>query len=208
MSAQFQMNGSNLPRSMTYDDRRSYERRDESHETPCNTLCVNNLSRDTREEDLMVLFSQQRGYRNLCYRMSPDGPMCFVEFNDPNDAAKAIDDLYGHVLGNRVSGGIHLSFAKNSSGGRNSPVRRASTSSRRSSTSSRSRASTTSRGPSYHDAPRQQPQQPEMQGYRGSGPASRPEYDNHSEHDYEAHPQYADPSMYMNIRPRALGGDF
>jgi hypothetical protein len=40
--------------------------------------------------------------------------MCFVEFEDVNHAAKALNELYGHPLGGLVKGGgIRLSYSKN-----------------------------------------------------------------------------------------------
>lgn len=80
---------------------------------PCNTLYVGNLPLDTSEDELKQLFSKQRGYKRLCFRVKQNGPMCFVEFEDTSFATKALNELYGHMLHNSVKGGIRLSFSKN-----------------------------------------------------------------------------------------------
>ena len=80
---------------------------------PCNTLYVGNLPIDTAEDELKALFSQQRGYKRLCFRTKGNGPMCFVEFEDVGFATKALTELYGWPLSNSVKGGIRLSFSKN-----------------------------------------------------------------------------------------------
>lgn len=80
---------------------------------PCNTLYVGNLPLDTSEDELKAMFSKQRGFKRLCFRVKHNGPMCFVEFEDVSFATKALNDLYGFPLHNSVKGGIRLSFSKN-----------------------------------------------------------------------------------------------
>ncbi|KAG7449678.1 uncharacterized protein BT62DRAFT_1001968 [Guyanagaster necrorhizus] len=90
---------------------------------PINTLYVGNLPisppplgypPDALEESLRELFSSQPGYRRLSFKQKNTGPMCFVEFEDVNHAAKALNELYGHPLGGLVKGGgIRLSYSKN-----------------------------------------------------------------------------------------------
>ncbi|WPH03226.1 Hypothetical protein R9X50_00610300 [Acrodontium crateriforme] len=80
---------------------------------PCNTLYVGNLPMDTSEDELKTLFSKQRGYKRLAVRQKPQGPMCFVEFEDISYATQTLHTLYGHLLHNSVRGGIRLSFSKN-----------------------------------------------------------------------------------------------
>lgn len=94
---------------------------------PCNTLYVGNLPINTNDEELKSIFSKQRGFKRLCFRCKHNGPMCFVEFEDVNYAAVALDSLYGHPLRNSSKGGIRLSFSKNPLGerrtnGPNSPM--------------------------------------------------------------------------------------
>jgi len=89
---------------------------------PCNTLYVGNLPIDASEEELIALFSQQHGYKRLCFRTKQNGPMCFVEFEDVSFATKTLHDLYGHMLHNSVKGGIRLSFSKNPLGVRSRQV--------------------------------------------------------------------------------------
>lgn len=91
---------------------------------PCNTLYVGNLPPDTSEIELKEIFSQQPGYRRLCFRTKQNGPMCFVEFEDERFAGAALGELYGHVLSNSVKGGIRLSYSKNPLGVRSRPTRR------------------------------------------------------------------------------------
>lgn len=87
---------------------------------PCNTVYVGNLPLSTSEDELKVIFSQQRGYRRLCFRTKSNGPMCFVEFEDIGYATNAIHSLQGYMLSNSIKGGIRLSFSKNPLGVRSS----------------------------------------------------------------------------------------
>ncbi|GBF66149.1 cell wall integrity protein [Trichophyton mentagrophytes] len=86
---------------------------------PCNTLYVGNLPPDTSEDELKALFSRQRGYKRMIFRQKPNGPICFVEFEDVSFATKCLTELYGYELSNSVKGGIRLSFSKNPLGVRN-----------------------------------------------------------------------------------------
>lgn len=88
---------------------------------PCNTLYVGNLPLNADEEELRVLFSTCDGYRRLSYKNKPNGPMCFVEFDDIPCARKAMDALYGTLLSSSTKGGIRLSFSKNPLGVRSTP---------------------------------------------------------------------------------------
>ncbi|KAG0169237.1 hypothetical protein DFQ30_003837 [Apophysomyces sp. BC1015] len=80
---------------------------------PCNTLYVGNLPPNTNEEELKSLFSKCIGYKRLSFRIKPNGPICFVEFDDIGCAAQALQELYGNPLSNSTKGGIRLSFSKN-----------------------------------------------------------------------------------------------
>lgn len=80
---------------------------------PCNTLYVGNLPPATSEDELRSLFSTCEGYKRMCFRQKPQGPMCFVEFEDVVYATQAMSQHQGHVLSNSVKGGIRLSFSKN-----------------------------------------------------------------------------------------------
>ena len=87
---------------------------------PCNTLYVKNLPIDTSEDELKAIFSKQRGYKRLCFRIKQNGPMCFVEFENTTFATKALNDLYGYPLHNSTQrGGLRLSFSKYPLGVRN-----------------------------------------------------------------------------------------
>ncbi|KAI9105657.1 hypothetical protein DFS34DRAFT_574137 [Phlyctochytrium arcticum] len=80
---------------------------------PCNTLYVGNLPPDTSETELRHLFSLCPGYKRLCFRPRPAGPMCFVEFENVACATRALVQLYGNPLSNSTKGGIRLSYSKN-----------------------------------------------------------------------------------------------
>jgi RNA recognition motif-containing protein len=80
---------------------------------PCNTLYVGNLPLNTSEDELRQLFSVCKGYRRMCFRTKPQGPMCFVEFEDIPFASHALGELQGYHLSNSVKGGIRLSYSKN-----------------------------------------------------------------------------------------------
>ncbi|KAK6410080.1 hypothetical protein LTR95_018237, partial [Oleoguttula sp. CCFEE 5521] len=79
---------------------------------PCNTLEVCNISDRVSEDDLVNLFSQQPGYRRLCYRTKQNGPMCLIQFEDVVFAAKAVLALCGTTLGTSTGLPICLTFAK------------------------------------------------------------------------------------------------
>lgn len=80
---------------------------------PCNTLYVGNLPPATSEDELRFLFSPCEGYKRMCFRQKPQGPMCFIEFDDVVFATQAMSQHQGHELSNSVKGGIRLSFSKN-----------------------------------------------------------------------------------------------
>ncbi|KAI8341371.1 hypothetical protein BC941DRAFT_205882 [Chlamydoabsidia padenii] len=80
---------------------------------PCNTLYVGNLPSNTIEDELRQLFSKCTGYKRMYFRTKPQGPMCFVEFDDVMYATQTMTDLQGQSLSNSVKGGIRLSFSKN-----------------------------------------------------------------------------------------------
>ncbi|CAO3612425.1 unnamed protein product [Mucor hiemalis] len=80
---------------------------------PCNTLYVGNLPSSTNEDELRSLFANCGGYKRMCFRNKPQGPMCFVEFDDVVYATQAMTEHQGHALSNSIKGGIRLSFSKN-----------------------------------------------------------------------------------------------
>ncbi|PPQ68309.1 hypothetical protein CVT25_001397 [Psilocybe cyanescens] len=89
---------------------------------PINTLYVGNLptspvplgySNDYLEETLRALFSAYPGFRKLCFRQKANGPMCFIEFVDVQQATDALKALSGNTLGGIVKNGIRLSYSKN-----------------------------------------------------------------------------------------------
>lgn len=87
---------------------------------PCNTLYVGNLPLNADVNELHQLFQPCDGFRRLSYKTKPNGPMCFVEFEDVPCARKAMDALYGTLLSSSTKGGIRLSFSKNPLGVRSS----------------------------------------------------------------------------------------
>lgn len=80
---------------------------------PCNTLYVGNLPLNADEEELRELFAICEGYRRLSFKNKPNGPMCFIEFDDVACARKAMDSHYGTLLSSSTKGGIRLSYSKN-----------------------------------------------------------------------------------------------
>lgn len=91
---------------------------------PCNTLYVGNLPLNADDDELRLLFLQCEGFKRLSFKTKPNGPMCFVEFEDVGCAREAMDSLYGTLLSSSTKGGIRLSFSKNPLGVRNttSPI--------------------------------------------------------------------------------------
>ncbi|KAJ3127916.1 hypothetical protein HK098_005557 [Nowakowskiella sp. JEL0407] len=88
---------------------------------PCNTLYVGNLPPNTMEQELLNLFSKCLGFKRLLFRNRPNGPMCFVEFDDVHCATLALQEHSGIPLSNSTKGGIRLSFSKNPLGVRQNP---------------------------------------------------------------------------------------
>ncbi|CAO1635156.1 unnamed protein product [Parajaminaea phylloscopi] len=88
---------------------------------PGNTLFVGNLPGNISssasaalEEQLRQRFQNCNGYRQLSYRVKNNGPMCFVEFEDVQSAARALAEVNGESIGGTVkNGGLRLSFSKN-----------------------------------------------------------------------------------------------
>ncbi|KAF7891398.1 uncharacterized protein EAF02_001723 [Botrytis sinoallii] len=79
---------------------------------PCSTLFVGNLPRDTSEEELMAMFSKQKGFGRLYFTSGPNPLMCFVEFEDVSFATKCIQDFNGMSLQNSTKGNIRLRFSR------------------------------------------------------------------------------------------------
>ncbi|KAF7950116.1 hypothetical protein EAE96_007414 [Botrytis aclada] len=94
----------------------------EEQNPPCNTLVVENLPRDTSQDELMAIFSKRRGFERLCFRTKQNGPMCLVEFEDVSSATKCIQDLNRMSLQNSTQGEIRLSFSKNPLGVLSGPL--------------------------------------------------------------------------------------
>ncbi|PWN27335.1 hypothetical protein BDZ90DRAFT_206019, partial [Jaminaea rosea] len=88
---------------------------------PCGTLFVGNLpgsispsASASLEDQLRQRFVACQGYRQLSYRVKNNGPMCFVEFDDVQNAARALAEVNGDTMGGTVkNGGLRLSFSKN-----------------------------------------------------------------------------------------------
>lgn len=88
---------------------------------PGNTLFVGNLPGNispaasaTLEDQLRQRFAPCPGYRQLSYRIKNNGPMCFVEFDDVQHAARALAEVNGDTMNGAVkNGGLRLSFSKN-----------------------------------------------------------------------------------------------
>ncbi|KAI9209695.1 uncharacterized protein BJ171DRAFT_417980, partial [Polychytrium aggregatum] len=80
---------------------------------PCNTLYVGNLPMNASEDELRKIFSRCMGYKRMSFKLRPNGPMCFVEFEDVSYAALALQELNGQHLTSSMKGGIRLSFSKN-----------------------------------------------------------------------------------------------
>ena len=96
----------------------------QSENPPCNTLYVGNLPPSACEDELRMLFMGCLGFKRLSFRHKPNGPMCFVEFDDINYATAAMEQLYGTMLScsTVTKGGIRLSYSKNPLGVRSGVV--------------------------------------------------------------------------------------
>lgn len=116
------MNGSHQP-NYHHHERQLPPANPADRNPPCNTLYVGNLPQGTSEDEIRKVFQSVRGYKRMCYRTKPQGPMCFVEFEDVGCATRALSDMYGTKLSTSgYKSGIRLSFSKNPLGVRNPPA--------------------------------------------------------------------------------------
>ncbi|KAG0476634.1 hypothetical protein HPP92_013475 [Vanilla planifolia] len=65
---------------------------------PCNTLFVGNLGENVLEEELRSLFSIQPGYKQMKILRHERNTVCFIEFDDVNNAITVHQNLQGAVL--------------------------------------------------------------------------------------------------------------
>ncbi|TGO15811.1 hypothetical protein BTUL_0035g00140 [Botrytis tulipae] len=79
---------------------------------PFNTLIVENIPRDTSQDELTAIFSERRGFERLSFRTKQNLPICFVEFVDVSSATKCIQDVNGMSFQDSTKGKIQLSFSK------------------------------------------------------------------------------------------------
>ncbi|KAF7892002.1 hypothetical protein EAF00_008304 [Botryotinia globosa] len=79
---------------------------------PFNTLIVENIPRDTSQDELTAIFSERRGFKRLSFQTKQNRPICFVEFVDVSSATKCIQDVNGMYFQDSTKGKIQLSFSK------------------------------------------------------------------------------------------------
>lgn len=85
---------------------------------PCNTLFIGNLGDNVDENEILSVFSIQKGFKQMKLVRRPKMTVAFAEFDDVQCAASARDQLHGAFLGSSDRGGIRIEFSKNPLGKR------------------------------------------------------------------------------------------
>ncbi|KMZ72444.1 putative RNA-binding protein with multiple splicing [Zostera marina] len=84
---------------------------------PCNTLFIGNLGENIVEEELRGIFNVQPGYKQMKVLHQERNTVCFIEFDDVNNATTVHQNLQGAVLPSSGRG-IRIQFSKNPFGRR------------------------------------------------------------------------------------------
>ncbi|EFJ46437.1 hypothetical protein VOLCADRAFT_32205, partial [Volvox carteri f. nagariensis] len=85
---------------------------------PCNTLFIGNLGDTVDENELMQVFGNQPGYKQLKLLRHPRQVSCFVEFVDMASASAVHSRLQGCILHTSDRGPIRIQYSKNPYGKR------------------------------------------------------------------------------------------
>lgn len=79
---------------------------------PCSTLFIANLGPTCTEDELKQVLSQYPGFNVLKMRAKGGMPVAFADFEEIEQANKAMDALQGSMLASSDRGGMHLEYAR------------------------------------------------------------------------------------------------
>lgn len=88
------------------------------NQMPCDTLLVGNISDNVDENELLLLFGKQPGFKQLKLLRKPKLTVAFVEYMDVNLAAAVLAALHGTMLASSDRGPIRIEYSRHSFGRR------------------------------------------------------------------------------------------
>lgn len=78
----------------------------------CSTLFIANLGPNCTEDELKQVLSQYPGFNVIKLRAKGGMPVAFADFEEIEQANKAMDELRGSSLPSSDRGGIHIEYAR------------------------------------------------------------------------------------------------
>lgn len=78
----------------------------------CSTLFIANLGPNCTEDELKQVFSQRPGFNMLKIRARGGMPVAFADFEEIEQANKAMEELQGSLLPSSDRGGMHIEYAR------------------------------------------------------------------------------------------------
>lgn len=79
---------------------------------PCSTLFIANLGPTCTEAELEQVLSKYSGFRTLKMKGRSGMPVAFVDFEDVESSAAALEGLRGTTIGSSDRGEIHIEYAR------------------------------------------------------------------------------------------------
>ncbi|XP_050232357.1 protein WHI4 [Mercurialis annua] len=79
---------------------------------PCSTLFIANLGPNCTEDELRHTLSQYPGFNFLKVRAKGGMPVAFADFEEVEQATRALEDLQGTSLPSSDRGGMHIEYAR------------------------------------------------------------------------------------------------
>lgn len=78
----------------------------------CSTLFIANLGPNCTEDELKQVLSQYPGFNVIKLRAKGGMPVAFADFEEIEQANKAMDELRGTMLPTSDRGGMHIEYAR------------------------------------------------------------------------------------------------
>ncbi|KAI3409257.1 uncharacterized protein J3R85_019561, partial [Psidium guajava] len=79
---------------------------------PCSTLFIANLGPNCTEEELTQALSQYAGFKMVKLRGRSGMPVAFADFEEIEQASKAMEELQGSQLASSDRGGMNIEYAR------------------------------------------------------------------------------------------------
>ncbi|PSS07359.1 RNA-binding protein with multiple splicing 2 like [Actinidia chinensis var. chinensis] len=80
--------------------------------SPCSTLFIANLGPNCTEDEMKQVLSQYPGFKALKVRARGGMPVAFADFEEIEQATKAMEALQGSWLQSSDRGGMHIEYAR------------------------------------------------------------------------------------------------